>query len=789
MKKITILALIVLVHVAGFTQVQVYPRAKIFTGDEGLKKLASLGIPVDEGTYRRGAYFISDFSSDEIARIKANGFEVEILIHDVASYYSARAAQQKGLKIDRSVPRDYEVPYEYTLGSMGGFHTWNEVLENLDSMLARYPDLITAKAPIGDFLTSEGHPLYWVKISDNPNVSEDEPQVLYTGMHHAREAIGTEQLLFFMYYLLENYDTDPNVKELVDNRELYFIPVVNPDGYLYNQQTNPNGGGGWRKNRRNNGDGSFGVDLNRNYGYMWGYDNEGSSPYTWDETYRGPEAFSEPETQAIRQFAEEHDFKFAFNYHSYGNDYLYPFGYTEIYPPQPDHDIFYAYAQSMTIENGYVYGTPWEVLYPTNGDANDWLYGEQIEKNKVYAVTPEIGTDMDGFWPSPDRIIPLCQTTMLMNFLAAYYVGSYAEVKDNSPSIIGETDGFFSYSLKRMGLDDNGTYTVSIIPVGDEIQSVGDPKTYGGLEILQSVDDSIAFTLRPDVTAGQTITYVLAVSNGGLTTSDTIHKVYGQPVVVFSDDCNTTANWDAGQWGISTTQYHSPTGSITDSPYGNYQNSENSSITLAEPVDLTHAGYAVLNFWAKWAIEAGWDYVQVKASSNGGLNWTPLSGNYTKPGNSNQAPGQPLYDGNQPEWVKEEIDLGNYLGDSILIRFTLVSDNYVTEDGFYFDDLSVTIVDISTGIGAILNPDDVKISNAVPNPASTFVTIHYSIPENAPGLKLMVYDALGRKMAEEPVSDRQNMVVLHVSAWGHGVYYYAIRGEGLSTPARKLIIH
>jgi hypothetical protein len=419
MKKITILVLVVLINVVGFAQAPVYSKVKIYTGDEGLKRLASLGIPVEEGTYRRGAYFISDFSSDELSKIKNNGFEVEVLIGDVSSYYSTRNNQQKSFPVDRSVKRDYQVPYEYTLGSMGGFHTYDEMLAILDTMYARYPDLITAKAPIGDFLTTEGHPLYWVKISDNPNVNEDEPQVLYTGMHHAREAIGMEQMLFFMYYLLENYNTDPNIKQLVDNRELYFVPVVNPDGYLYNQQTDPNGGGMWRKNRRNNGGGSYGVDLNRNYGYMWGYDNEGSSPYSWDDTYRGPEAFSEPETQALKQFSEEHNFRFAFNYHAYANDYLYPFGYTDIYTPEPDNEIFNAYGQSMTRENGFVYGTPWEILYTTNGDANDWLYGEQLTKNKVYAVTPEVGNDNDGFWPSAERIIPLCQTTMLMNFLAA----------------------------------------------------------------------------------------------------------------------------------------------------------------------------------------------------------------------------------------------------------------------------------------------------------------------------------------------------------------------------------
>ena len=95
-------------------------------------------------------------------------------------------------------------------------------------------------------------------------------------------------LIYFMQYILSQYGTDPEITCLINNRELYFVPCANPDGYVYNQTTNPNGGGFWRKNRRNNGDGTFGVDLNRNFDYNWGFDNNGSSPITSSEVYRGP---------------------------------------------------------------------------------------------------------------------------------------------------------------------------------------------------------------------------------------------------------------------------------------------------------------------------------------------------------------------------------------------------------------------------------------------------------------------------------------------------------------------
>src|SRR4029453_16587448 len=99
--------------------------------------------------------------------------------------------------------------------------------------------------------------------------------------------LSMQQLIYYMGYLLENYQNDSLVKNIVDNRELYIIPCLNPDGYLYNELTDPSGGGMWRKNRRDNLDGNFGVDLNRNYDLFWGYDDNGSSPNTFSETYRG----------------------------------------------------------------------------------------------------------------------------------------------------------------------------------------------------------------------------------------------------------------------------------------------------------------------------------------------------------------------------------------------------------------------------------------------------------------------------------------------------------------------
>ena len=132
----------------------------------------------------------------------------------------------------------------------------------------------------------------------------------------------------------------------------------------------------WRKNRRNNGDGTFGVDLNRNYSYMWGYDDEGSSPNPADETYRGLGPFSEPETQAMRDFYAEHNILLNLSYHTYSAMYLSPWGYTA--DTCADHSKFMEMMQLFSKENHYVYGPGATAIYLTNGDANDWAYGDTI---------------------------------------------------------------------------------------------------------------------------------------------------------------------------------------------------------------------------------------------------------------------------------------------------------------------------------------------------------------------------------------------------------------------------
>jgi len=774
-----------------FSQTEKYSRIKIYTDNVGLAKLASLGIPLDNGTVKKGVFFTTELSETDIKTVVTNGFKYEILINDMTKYYLERNSKNENLNDEytQKLALSWPVPTGFALGTCGGFSTYTQFLAHLDNMVALYPNLITVKQPVSATINSiEGRPIYYVKISDNPNVNEAEPQILYTGMHHAREPIGMQHLLYYMYYILEHYSTDNNIKNLIDNTEMYFIPVVNPDGYSYNITTDPNGGGMWRKNRRNNG-GSYGVDINRNYGYMWGHDNVGSSNDPNDETYRGTAAFSEPEIQIVRDFCNAHQFKIALNYHSYSNDFLYPWGYQASLTP--DENIFHDYSVMMTAENHYTFGPTAATLYVTNGDSNDWMYGEQTSKPKILPWVPEIGNNGDGFWPSSSRIIPLCQENMWQSLQAAYLVGNYAKVAETSPYNISDLNGYFKFDIQRLGLQDTPNFTVSIVPIGSEIQSVGSPKSFNTMTLLETRHDSISFVLNPALTGCQQFKFLISINNGLYTNSDTITKVFGQSVALINDNCNAITNWTpTNTWGITTAQFHSGTGSITDSPSGDYLDGQGAanSITLTNNIDLHNKCYATLSFWAKWDTEAGYDFVQVKVSTNNGTSWTPLVGKYTQPGGSNQILGSPLYDGVQATWVKEEINLSSFVGQNIKIRFTLQSDNGVVGDGFYYDDLSVSTIDGTVGIIENNPSNENVISDAIPNPAKTEFQLNYSLNKDINNSSLCIYNSLGQEIYNLKLPNNKGNLHIITNSWENGVYFYMIKGNNYRSEIKKLII-
>ncbi len=276
------------------------------------------------------------------------------------------------------------------------YHNYNEMLADLNEIAATYPN-ITQLSVCGRSI--EGRHLYTLRISGRPpGQGRPLPGVLYVGNIHAREHLTLEQALWLAHYFTDNYGQDPALTNLVNRREIWILPNVNPDGTEFDVAQGTYRW--WRKNRRHNADGSYGVDLNRNFGYRWG--GPGASSATTSETYRGRASFSEPETAAIRDFVEQHpNLRTSIFMHTYSELILWPYGYTN--EPLPadmkpeDEQIFQTAGKAMAQLNGY---RPLQSsqLYVTSGSSDDWLYGTQ----GIYAWTFELYPTAQspyGFYP------------------------------------------------------------------------------------------------------------------------------------------------------------------------------------------------------------------------------------------------------------------------------------------------------------------------------------------------------------------------------------------------------
>lgn len=287
------------------------------------------------------------------------------------------------------------------------YHNYAELTTVINQVVSQNPS-IASKRVIGR--SYENREIVAVKISDNVGTDENEPEVLYDANHHAREHITVEMAVYLLKLFTGSYASDSRVKSVVDSREIWIIPSVNPDGSEYDIATGSYRS--WRKNRQpNSGSSNVGTDLNRNYGYRWGCCG-GSSGSTSSATYRGPSAFSAPETRAVRDFVAsrvvggKQQIRASMDFHSYSELVLWPFGHTTANTTTgmttDDYNTFATFGRQMAATNGY---TPEQSsdLYITDGDLLDWLWGT----HKIFAYTFEMypsSASGGGFYP-PGSVI------------------------------------------------------------------------------------------------------------------------------------------------------------------------------------------------------------------------------------------------------------------------------------------------------------------------------------------------------------------------------------------------
>ena len=262
--------------------------------------------------------------------------------------------------------------------------------------------------------------------------------------------------------------------------------------------------------------------------------------------------------------------------------------------------------------------------------------------------------------------------------------------------------------------------------------------------------------------------------------------------IAFSDSAINLNNWTSvGGWDVTSEKFTSSPYSFTDSPGGNYPSNSNATLTQNGSISLDGYFGAILEFQTQWDIEDNWDYAQLLISTNNGTIWIPLEGQYTNPGVGPIQPGgEPLYDGTQSTWVKESIDLNEYLDEEINLRFLLISDGSYNKDGFYVDDINLIVLEPPTDVKSVAT----KITNHslfqnYPNPFNSNTTIKYLIPKLS-YVTLKVYDVLGNEIAtlvneEKTVGNYQ--VDFDASSLSSGIYFYKLQADSF-VETKKMIL-
>ena len=676
----------------------------------------------------------------ELAKLRTTNYRFDIVVDDISANLEALNRQYYIDRANGDLPEQHRLAFEQpgsTLNNIittpaafqvkatfGGYYQFSEMNTAMNNLIAAYP-AIAQKVSLGK--STENRDIWCIKISDNVATDEtNEPEVLFTGLTHAREAIGGSSMIFLMQYLCENYATDTRIRDLVNNREIFIIPCTNPDGWQYNYTLNINGGGLWRKNRRVNGGGEFGVDLNRNWSVDWancsapiiGNPASCGSNVTSNDTYWGPSSFSEPETRAIRDFTYTRNFVTMIDQHSYGPYYSLPFGRPSL-PTNvmdPLDQKFYNYVSAaMGNYNGMRAGnTPEALNYESAGTIKDWMLKGNIgtgTKGKVLGMTSEGATGTTGgatFWPPASQIINLCKGLVYQDIQLLHAAGTYINLQDKSDINLTSTTGTFDFNAIRVGID-NQPANISVIPL-QNIQSVGSTLTINSLtNYYDSYNGSINYTLPASITNGQKVKFAWKIETGGITYYDTITKFYNATQMLYDNmDGSYATNWTGTNgWDFTSAGTGYGGGSskaMSESPAGLYTASSTRRSAYNNPLDLTNATDAYISFWVKHRAENFRDKLQLQVSTNStdGVNgtWTAIKGTTTvqEPGilDGSTINGIPALTGIKEDWTRELYDLNAYLGTPALrFRFEFTSDantsgfDYQVDDGFYIDNLKV----------------------------------------------------------------------------------------------------
>jgi hypothetical protein len=744
-----------------------------------LTRVLEAGLDVADA--RSGAWAdVLEWPGDE-GTIAALGAETTVLDDDPGLHAAERNRAELARivrvapKLVRSAAREdgawriESFPPEGT-GSLGGFWSLAEVKMKLDDLVAS--DTLGLVADKLDTLgySLQGRPVWGLKIGTAVDAPDTRPMVYYAALTHAREPEGMHALFHFVDDLLGQYTTDPVARYLLEHRQIYICPVVNPDGYSFNKRIYDSTGtfGFWRKNLRDNNnnmhtDAGEGVDINRNYGFKWNYDNVGSSGTSSSDAYRGTAAWSEPETRIQRDLVDSIRPVTSFSYHTYSDLFVHPWGWTTA--GTPDSALFQGWSDQLSITNGFVAGPGPRILYEVNGEFCDWMYGDTLLKPKAYAWTPEIGLGSDGFWPPPSRIAPLNETVLRPSWQVAGIAGPWVRIDD-----VTLPDGYFTAGAvdriivraKHVGITGQagpGLHaTLTSLDPGMQVV-IGDAD-YPALAPQQAAGpistDPFLVAAADSITPGRMVRLrVDFTDQAGLYCRDTLEIVVGQPTVLALDPCESLAQWTrrAGSWGVAANDAMHPDAYIADSPAGLYPDNYTGQLRLTNAVDLSAGVHAWAFFDDRYAFEQEYDAGLFEASFDT-TTWVTLGGNgaVTTTAANVAGAGRTMFGGTRWLWHGDRVDLSSFAHDvghrPVWLRWRSLSDSGMDFDGMNFDSLRIFVYDpaaqpVPTAVGAGPPAARLRLAPPSPNPARGRAEFTFEVPEAGP-LTLEVLDVQGR---------------------------------------------
>ncbi|MFC1627807.1 M14 family zinc carboxypeptidase [Gemmatimonadota bacterium] len=759
-----------------------------------LDRISRLGLEVQMSPFGGDGVVFAD--QRELDALRAAGITFQISHEDAEAWFASR--------LDASLGP----------GSMGGYYTLAEVLAKMDEFSATWPDIISPRFSVGTSL--EGRDIWAFIVSDAPVPGSPDlsrPAVFYNALTHAREPIGVMQLLAFVEDIAAGWArSDPTILSLLGSRELWFVPVVNPDGYYFNEVWRPGGGGMWRKNKRDNDlDGTFdpyvdGVDLNRNFGYHWGEDNTGSSPNPGSEVYRGTNSFSEPETRAVREVFDLRPFQFCLNYHAYSNVYLYPWDFTST--PADSLAAFQRWLSRLSAFNHFAYGTgPGLIGYNTNGGAVDWQYGDR----GVMAVVPEVGTWFDYFWPPTLRIPTLVREQIGPNHLTAWMAGGVLLPDDvERIEVGGNGNGWIdpdetaevTVTWTNAGISQPVTgATATLTALGPDATVLDGTSQIGDLAVGESREVTDTFRIRADaVPRGRRMEFALRVdAANGYTRIDTIGVMVGEPVLLVQEDAeHGLSNWNiSGGFALTGIEPFAGSYSISDAPYGQATRGEN-LITLQAPIDLREYHGAALRFMSRQLVGPE-NIAAIVVSTDPFV--SPL------PPDRTTAADPAIYytTGNREGWEEIKVDLTPFTGTDQLwlgwfTGYRNVSD---LQGGWSIDNIRVEAWSSTTG-NSDVGTRSISLGAPWPNPsnpsASRPLFIRADLSDLGSGwssVTLTVFDARGRHVVTLLDGSLENRFYEQLPGWDgyddqgrrvpSGIYLMELRAGGARS-TRKLLI-